>query len=277
MQEKQYIRLKNIEIDKRVYLINKYISMNKDPEKSCLIVSVERETNCYESDGLLFYRALQLALPQANIIVGKTDIGDDVLGTIIRDWNTYLINFYAAKGEKIEPVKTRTILNIEDINRIKRSHDIVIEHNKKMGVQRKKEEWKATRWAYSYQQYLNACHSISLDNSILHLITGLESLLVKGGESLSYKTSVNAALISADDVKERKEVYDLIKKIYNLRSKVVHGEVKDVISIMSKPDIEGKYFRLKKVLSDILLRTYEMKEDEIFNKIEDMIFNAPSF
>lgn len=277
IDNKYYVVLENIELDERIYKINKSIYLVRDPENSKQTILQTDSKNSFESNGPLFFIAMQLALPEANIRVAKCNIGDKMLFDLLKDNNTPLLNYYAAKGDDIDKSDTSTIVTSKEVDNIKNVHQIVIKYNETAKILRESQEWKATRWAYAYNQYLNACHSITLENSILHIITGLEALLVEGEGSLSYKVSLYASLITVDTAEQRKDRYLLLKQLYNLRSKVVHGEIAAVMRILSKSDAYDKYYELKRILSDILIKTFNMREDEVFSRIETMVFKCEPF
>ena len=74
-----------------------------------------------------------------------------------------------------------------------------------------------------------------------------------------------------------KETFDLVRKMYNIRSKVVHGEINEVIKMLSSDDIYDKYFRLKETCADILIKLYNIDETVIFEKIYDALISCPEF
>lgn len=276
MRNTDCVVLENFKLDESIYIVNEYISLSEVEEKVVMVVEDNIE-DCYESNGLLFYRALQLALPRMNIRVKKADIGNESLFNVLKDWNTRLMNYYSAKDNNIDESATKILIKSEDIEHVKDIHKIIIEHNKNYKSKRENNEWEATRWLYAYQNYISACSSISLDASILHLITGLEALLVSSEGSLTYRVSLGASLISCNSYEERKLIFDLVKEMYKIRSKVVHGEIKAVIKLLSKEDIYDKYYTLKEILSIILLKLYKMNEGDVFNRIEKLLLSSPIF
>jgi len=62
-------------------------------------------------------------------------------------------------------------------------------------------------------------------DSFLDLMITLENLYLKNtSQELSYKLCMRMAHILGKNEEERIHIYDFIKKAYNLRSKIVHGE-----------------------------------------------------
>jgi hypothetical protein len=280
--EKQLVTLVNVELDADSYKINDYISLEKDRNKNTrTIIAISDDDNGkrFESNGLLFYEALRLALPEVNIRVKRciTLPGDDSLFEVLREFNTPLLNYPVVKDDNFDIYETHAVLTLEKIERLKYIHGIVIDAHRKAFEERKTGSFEQTRWRYAYDQYISACSNALLDNSIMHLITGLESLLVKGDTLLSHKLSLHASLLLKNDINERKEIYNFLKNIYNVRSKAVHGEIKELAKLLSKSDIYDKYFKLKTIFVEILLKTYGLDEEYIFSRLDEIVFMAPSF
>jgi hypothetical protein len=280
MMKKHLVTLDNIELDAAYYKINDCISLEKYPnhETRTIMVINDDDGNRFESSGLLFYTALRLALPEVNVRVARCSLScDDSLYEVLKSFNTVLLNFHAVKDDNFKVYETHAVLTLEKIERLKRIHEIVIEVNRKRIEERKAGNFEHTRWRYAYDQYISACSNPLLESSIMHLITGLESLLVKGDTSLSHKLSLHASLLLKNDINERKEIYNFLKNIYNVRSKAVHGEIKELVKLLSKPDIYDKYFKLKTIFVEILLKTYGLDEEYIFSRLDEIVFMAPSF
>lgn len=265
---KTILTIEKIKLNRDSYLFNEFITLFNEED----VVRVEidnNESHPFESNIYIFYRSLQLALSEVNLKVE----GDEFL----EEYNTYLLNYYGDSGDELTGEESETII-VDDtlVEKIKKCFEIVIEHNKLARKSRDKNSWIPSRWDYSYQNYLSACHAITIDLSILSLITGFESLLVQGEGSLSYKVSLYASLLVADDIDERRKIYTLIKKMYNFRSKVVHGEVVNVAKLSKNQELYKDYFKLKSILSKLLIITYGIPENALFTKIDNMIFECPS-
>jgi hypothetical protein len=71
-------------------------------------------------------------------------------------------------------------------------------------------------------------HNLNL--SFLSLMISLETLLSPGGSELTYKISRNAAVLLGKEKDESEVIFSEIKKLYKLRSKIVHGEKSNIIN-----------------------------------------------
>lgn len=270
--------LKNIGIDKDSYNFNQYIMLRRNPKNANeTIVEISIENNINQNDIILFYRALQFGIPKVHVNSYAYEEGS-VLNLIIESLSCRMTNYYSNIETKYSSVNEhKIIINEDDVNMVKKVFDILNEFSKKQIQEKENRIWKPTRWQYAYNQYVNACSSSSIESSILSIITGLESLLVNGNGELTYKVSLYSSIIASDDLKERKAIFDLIKGMYNIRSKVVHGEISSVVRKLSSDDIYSDYFRLKEIFIIIFMKLYNISEKEVFNKISDTIFSCPQY
>ncbi|MCS6110981.1 hypothetical protein FDB55_01940 [Clostridium botulinum] len=269
--------IKNIELDKEDYEINDYIVLRKG-SKNCkeTMVQINDSKDLYENNIVLFYRALEFSMPKVHIEAYVNE-SDDVTYSVIKDLSCTMINYYSSKSNGCEIDKRKININEQNISNLKDTFNLIIEYNKEQSQKKKENNYHPTRWSYAYNQYINACTSMSIEISILNIITGLEALLVKGPGELTYRVSLYSSIIVADTEEERKKIRDLLKWMYNLRSKVVHGEVKDVVKKLSSDELYVKYYDLKELFSKIMMKIYKIDEDVVFKKIDDMIFNCPQF
>jgi hypothetical protein len=75
---------------------------------------------------------------------------------------------------------------------------------------------------YFNKSYIEPCLP---RDSLLDSVVALEFLLLKGTkDELAYRLSIRAAFLLGSSADERKEIYQSVKKAYNLLSKVIHGE-----------------------------------------------------
>jgi hypothetical protein len=70
---------------------------------------------------------------------------------------------------------------------------------------------------------LSSCSS-NYENTVIQLFIALESLLTTGDQEVTYKLAHRFAWLSTDDPNKRFEIFNKIKKGYDIRSKTVHGE-----------------------------------------------------
>lgn len=71
------------------------------------------------------------------------------------------------------------------------------------------------------------------DDSLVDAIIGLESLLSDNSQELTYKISIRSAHLLRKDNPSPVKVFEDIKKLYSLRSKIVHGSKHDADTIFS--------------------------------------------
>jgi len=274
--------IENVSMDKLNYRVNEFISFSTLPDNKKILVTIiyddTSEYSKYRSNGVLFYHALQLSLPKLNIKVSKPmEPCELTVYEILRGWNSPLFKFYSSIGDDIEEDSSSLVITNTELEEVKKFHSIIIEHSQSANELRKEESWKATRWSYAYNSYVSACLSPSLENSNQMIITGMEALLVKGDGNTTYRVSLNASIIVADEFESRKKIFEVVKKMYNLRSKATHGEVSELVRLLKKNDVYDNYFELKRIFAQVLLKTYKKSEEEIFDKLDLNLLSCPSF
>lgn len=265
------IILKNIMIDTDEYVLNKSSRLIKSDNKTILILDEKGEQ--WEKNLSLWITTFQLAFPKINF---RAESDDSFNQKIINNFTNTIINYYSGKDDcNID--KRNIEIDGESIESLIRINKMVIEYNKEAKNKRKNNRWKPNRWVYAYNQYLNACRSLSIEISILNLITALESLLVKGPGEITYRVCLFSSIIYTDDIKEREKTFKLIKEMYNIRSKVVHGEIEEVYKRLSKPSIYDKYFKLKEICVTIIIKLYKIDEEKVFKAIDNTLFGCGKF
>lgn len=96
-------------------------------------------------------------------------------------------------------------------------------------------------------------------------IIGLESLLVDGNSELSYRLSRNCAMLLSNNSIEYAELYEKVRKLYNVRSEFVHtGFVKKLESndvVMARGILRETIFKIieKNVTKKQLLKELDLK------------------
>lgn len=267
----QEILLKNISIDNEKYELNEFAYLKKIEDKTYLIINTG---GMWETNLPLWIRSLQLAFPKVNLRMKSEDIGNQ---DIINAYTNSIINYYFKNEGDLDVDDKRIDINQDGINHLIKVNCLIIDHNKENKEMRENGTWKPNRWIYTYNQYLNACNSLSIEISILNLITALESLLVRGSGEISYRVRLFSSLVYSDTYEDRKEVADLVRGMYDLRSKVAHGEINEVIKRLSNPNIYNNYFKLKEICADILIKLYDFDELVIFNRLEELLLTCPKF
>lgn len=133
----------------------------------------------------------------------------------------------------------------------------------------------------------------STDNIILKLSNHImiyECLFSISSSEVSHKVSENIALFMGNNTQERKDVFSLIKKVYNIRSSYVHGaEVKEpnnrkIIKIETLINLSFEIDNLsrnilKKILTSHLNNFFDptSKIDPRIEYFRDLLFERDSF
>lgn len=270
------IKLDNIKLETTMQTINNHFMIYSEGNDTVLIW-IKPEENTVESTPTIFYDAFRLALPQANVWVKEYYPSEDkILYELLKVRNTTLLNYYNSKDNNFQSSPDEIItIGIDDVEKIKKWHDLMIEHNKAQISLRSSSNWKINEWVFALNHYLQACSSSGLEESVINLITAFEALMVTGNDEVSYKVALNASLIYTQVPEERENVFKLIKEMYGLRSKVVHGDIPGFVKIMKKPEIYSNYFTLKEILSSILLKTYELPPKDLHGRLSKAIFESP--
>lgn len=277
MSEHQYVILDKIKLTTTIQTINDYFFLIRDGEDTRIIWN-KTGSPTLESNPPLFFDAIRLSLPQANVWVHDCILSKEkLMYQLLEVRNTTLINYYESKDDNFKSSPEKVIeIGEEDVTRIIHIHQLLIEHHKSQRELRQSLNYTHTEWVFALNHYFQCCSSKSLEESIVHIITAFEALLVSGSEQVSYRVSINASLLFSDDPSVRKETYKLIKEMYGLRSKAVHGDLRAFIKAMRSAEIYEKYFKLKQVLATILLKTYGVETNELHEKLEEALFNCPS-
>jgi hypothetical protein len=98
--------------------------------------------------------------------------------------------------------------------------------------------------------------------------------LVNSTSEVSSKTSLYTALVHGNESKSRKEIYDFIREMYDIRSKVVHGDIESIKRKLKKGKLSSDYIRLKVIVSDILIKIFGKERKNIEEKIREHIFTC---
>lgn len=112
----------------------------------------------------------------------------------------------------------------------------------------------------------------TLPMKIVSYCTALECLFTTSNSEVNHRIAERVAVLIGTLESEKKEVYSLIKKAYDYRSKIVHGSYikgkdEDLISVSTSLD---------NILRKLLLNNYEVfskRDDEIDQFFLNLLFN----
>lgn len=136
------------------------------------------------------------------------------------------------------------------------SHEEI--HNLKLAIQLtlgiEKQDW---RFQHAMNRFQNSFERYSLDDpeKILEYSIALESLYLgdtnEPKTELSYRIAIRAARILETDFEKRYEVFNIVKDLYNFRSKIAHGS--DVYKIKNNKSNKKKDIDMRTRLNEIQL------------------------
>lgn len=248
------IRLKNIKIaDGQEYLINEKANIKNDNKGSLLIYNND---GSYESNSVILRRAIELAIPNT-IVEYKVDVGDEYF------WDNHtLFSFY---GDTEYNNKETQSISTNFLCRINKFINMIINNTKVYGG-------KFSFWNVAYNEYVDASYCRVLELTFVHLITALEAMLLTDNTELKYRVSLYTAMFCEDTEADRREVYEIVRKAYDLRSKTVHGDIDGMKKHFKNNELYKLMFKLREIVSKMLEITYGRKKEEIVNEIEHRIF-----
>lgn len=128
-----------------------------------------------------------------------------------------------------------------------------------------------TQWGFALNEYYDTCRLSSLEQNYLHLIVALEALLVRGNNGVRGKVIWNTSKLCGESEQERIQIKKVLNNAYNIRSETVHGNVKQLIKKLKQQDAYEKYFKLKKIVSCALLKTYGKDKDVLIDELNKEI------
>lgn len=257
-----YVDLKNIVLkDCDEYKFNNYFIFKNNSEKNGINLECNQdEEDTLESSHSILKHAIDLAIPEMELLTYCSE------GYPI--WITRpLLN---TLGSKRSEVKEIFGISKDKMNYIKNWFDILLEYSKCT-----KQNWHNLEgaWNLTFNEYINANTSLKVEKAYVHLINALEAALSKESCENKYRVSLYTSILFSDEKDKRKRSFELVKKAYDIRSKI-SNEIplsKDCISVES---LYSEYFELKEIVSTILLKTYKKEKTDIIEKIQDSIFGC---
>ncbi len=109
-----------------------------------------------------------------------------------------------------------------------------------------------------YVNYYNSFTASHLHFSFITLCMSLENL-VSGPQELSYRLKRASSILAGDNIENCKILFKNLTNIYNLRSKIVHGESFNPSSLIPKID----YLRglISRIIVELLLHNIKTNKD----------------
>jgi hypothetical protein len=268
------IYLKNIRVENTLKITNDiYVKSDISIKHLSFLEIINENADEYESNIFMWVTILKLALPQVHLSVYHDEFDS------IKKSTSVMINYYSSSNNEIQGIETEYELKKSDDDVINNTKKLVINESKKLKELRdnNKNNWKSTRWFFAFNLYLSACSCKDLSQSILSLVSALESLLMSETNELSFRVALYGSLIYSDDKEIRKKSYENIRRMYQIRSKLTHGSINSAVKEFKKDDILSAYFFFKKIVSSLLLKLNKISNNEIEKKIKNMLFESPNF
>lgn len=131
-------------------------------------------------------------------------------------------------------------------------------------------------WLYGFSKYQECCKYPTSKKCVAHVTSALEFLLVNTSDESNFRAACYSAIVAADTIEERLEYFKFLKWAYSIREKVCSYSIEG-INFIDKVDLPENLRELKNILAKVLLRTMDMSNKEIQEKIEQILFEGPNF
>lgn len=268
MADTALIEVKNIKLCDgcEPFIINNFFTIKTINNKTMLEVKIEEPITTEQAPTILL-QAFHLAFPDALISTYCKKTTTDYYKTFWKP--TILFSYY---GDTEYTCTKKIELQTEDLEHLKTWHELLISHHKDCKTN---SDLHCSTWNYAFNEYLDAIYCGIAEKEFAHLITALEALVVDSTTELNFRTALYTATLYSDNAETRESTYNLIKDCYNLRSKSVHGDVKDLRKKFKKKEIYDSLFALKRVVAELLFRYYGKEKKDIVASILKSLFNAP--
>ncbi|MGN0783860.1 MAG: hypothetical protein ACI4M0_05925 [Christensenellales bacterium] len=268
MTDTALIEVKNIKLYDgcEPFIINDFFTIKTMNNKTMLEAKIE-ETITTEQTPSILLQAFYLAFPDAIISTYCKNTTAEYYKSL---WKTIILFSYYGDTEYSSSKKKE--LQAEDLEYLKKWHELLVSHHKNCSTNA---DLHCSTWNYAFNEYLDAVYCGIAEKEFAHLITALEALVVDSTTELNFRTALYTATFYSENAETRESTYNLIKECYNLRSKSVHGDVKDLRKKFKKKEIYDSLFALKRIVADLLFRFYGKEKNNIVSAILASLFNAP--
>mgnify|MGYP001570930774 CR=1 FL=1 len=125
------------------------------------------------------------------------------------------------------------------------------------------------RFEYAYARLLP-------EDKLLDFMVAFEAIFLKGDEQqeLSYKLSLRAAYLLAENARERKDIFDFMHLAYKARSKIVHGE-RATGEGKNKDFVDNVEFYLRLSITKVLKEgQYKINHNNFLNTLDELILKG---
>lgn len=255
------IELKNCVLyNNDVHEINEVILIENHGERA-LIYFKEFGPQIENADPIKFVYAIEIGLI-GTVVRFRTD--NLVYKDLLPD--NVLINYYGETANY--DIQEKYTITEEDISRIRHWYNIIIEWNK---------NWKAGQrnlyWDMAYNRYLLDARDEYIENRFLNMGLVLECLLNIDGKKISAKLRKYAASLCASNQEEFENIFYAVKRGYDYRCKVVHGNAEIVAEIFNNELIYQIYFELRRIVNKLMLIMYGKTKEEVIEQAKILLEN----
>lgn len=134
------------------------------------------------------------------------------------------------------------------------------------------EHWRRIRTAL--RRFNLGCERPIFEDRLIDFVIALEALLLDSQGELSYRIALRGAALLGDAPTEREDYFIRLRKLYELRSRIVHGDpVESVLKKISDLTDPGQYLILveeyiRKSITRFLALAQELGEDGVVNELD---------
>lgn len=180
--------------------------------------------------------------------------GNDIVLHPTTEWNFSQVNNRSSyKRVDIETIPYR---------------DFQISKNQLKSLQKHIKKFSGSQYAYlrlAMKYYRKGKWSDIPEDKLINYFIALESLYSNSKSEISFRFAVRLALLLGRSSKSRKNISQKAKKLYDLRSRIIHG---DKFTLPSKSLQEADEWLRKSILSFMMLSAYYGR-DEIITKLDE--------
>ena len=139
---------------------------------------------------------------------------------------------------------------------------------------------KYTFLGQAIRKFSQAVENDDKQDRILDFMTCLESLYLSNEQQISFRLALRIAIILGKTTKQKLAIHEFILKMYNLRSKIIHGDKIPKIMINEKTiDMQSYLHHMEDIARSsirifmVLIKDFDTKE-KLQKSIDDAIFDV---
>ena len=130
-------------------------------------------------------------------------------------------------------------------------------------------EKKNVRFARAMNYFDSSFDSSSVSTRYTMLFSALEALLIRGRTQVTEKLALRTShILKCIDYSIEKEIYGDIKKMYDIRSKYIHGSKKNAITIKDEEKLR-KYVRETLIIYWMYAQNNNLTANQIINNLDN--------